>query len=291
MTPEHRLVVALSGRDEDAALLRYANALTELNGGARRLPTASRGRRTARPATAAPVVVDQGDGLVVAAPQAVEYVKVSSGRALDRLRALAADPETEAVLVGEAVGRRQLRALVRQAACSVWFVPDGAAPEVGRILVPVDFSVRAADCLRVATVLARLSAAAECLALHVYFDESVLPSPERDQALRAQVSAAYARFLEPIDTLKVRVTPLFQEAAGVARVINRTAAEQDADLVILASRGRTWAGALLHESVAEQTLRECRVPLLVVKHFGARLGLWRVLREPAFSRRHDLRFN
>jgi nucleotide-binding universal stress UspA family protein len=220
----------------------------------------------------------------------VEYVDISSGRPLDRLLASAADPETAAVLVGEALGRRRLRALARRAACSVWFVPGGAAPVVRRVLVPVDFSVRSADCLRVATALARLSEA-ECLALHVYFNESILAGPEQDRALRARLAEAYARFAGPIDTLGVKVTPLLDEAAGVARAVLRAAAERDADLIVLASRGRSWAGALLHEGVAGQVLRDCRVPLLVVKHFGARLGLLRVLREPAYRRRNDLRFN
>jgi nucleotide-binding universal stress UspA family protein len=289
MTPENRLVVALSGRDQDAALIRYANALAERNSRAGHIPTTRRGRRPARPESAVRVV-DQGEELVLSAPQGVEYVDVSSAPTVDRLLAIANHPQTEAVLVGEAIGRRPLRALVRWAACSVWFVPDGAFPEVRRILVPVDFSLRAADCLRVATVLARLSAA-ECLALHIAFSESVLPGPEQDRALWARAAEAYARFVDPIDTLNVRVTPLFREAADVARAINQAAAEQDADLIVLASRGRTWAGALLHESVAARALRQCRVPLLVVKHFGAQLGLLPLLRELVFAPRNSPRFN
>ena len=69
------------------------------------------------------------------------------------------------------------------------------------------------------------------------------------------------------------------------------AADHDADLIVMASRGRTWAGTLLRESVSGQTLRNGHVPMLVVKHFGAQLGLLGLLREPAISRSNDMRFN
>jgi hypothetical protein len=48
---------------------------------------------------------------------------------------------------------------------------------------------------------------------------------------------------------------------------------------------------LLDESIAERTLRDCRTPLLVVKHFGAQLGLLGVLRERAVARGNEPRFN
>jgi nucleotide-binding universal stress UspA family protein len=290
MTHGHRLVVALTGRDEDAALIRYANALAAQNDRAAHVLASSAGRRAAGPGGATPVLIDDGEELVLSTPRQLEYVRVESGRSREHLLALAADSATEAVLVSEAIGRRTVRTLVRQAACSVWFVPDRTVPGVRRILVPVAFSVRSADCLRVATVLARLSGAA-CLALHVYFNDCVLAGPEQDRLRRMQLAEAYARFVAPIDLLDVPVVPRFEEAAHVGRAINRTATDLDADLIVLASRGRTWAGAFLHESVAEQTLRECRVPMLVLKHFGAQLGLLRVLREPSFRRQNDLRFN
>jgi nucleotide-binding universal stress UspA family protein len=237
------------------------------------------------------VTVARADGPVVSAPQVVEYVKVPPSRPADRLLELAADTGAAAVLVGAGVGLRCVRALVRRATCSVWFIPDGAVPSARRILVPVDFTVRAADCLRVATVLARLSDAGECLALHVYFNASLVADAAQDRRLRAGMAERYAQFLGPIDLLNVPVRPLFRECAIAADAVNQTAADQDADLIVLATRGRTPVAALLDESLAEQTLRHCRVPLLVVKHFGARLGLLSLLRDPDFGRRNVLRCN
>jgi nucleotide-binding universal stress UspA family protein len=203
--------------------------------------------------------------------------------------------DTDAILVGPGStgpGDRRLGAcLVREAGCSVWLVPERAPTPPRRILIPVDFSVRAADSLRVATALARLSGTAECLALHVAFNDSLSASPESSARLRREIEGRYDRFLAGVDCLGVRVTPLFQEGANVARTILRTAEEQEADLIVMASRGRTRVGAIFLESVAEQTLHATPVPLLVVKHFGARLGAWRAFRDPAFRRKNDMRFN
>jgi nucleotide-binding universal stress UspA family protein len=82
----------------------------------------------------------------------------------------------------------------------------------------------------------------------------------------------------PVDTLGISVRPLFRESAQVARTINRTAAEEHSDLIVLSSRGRT-SFATFRQSVAEQTLRDCRVPLLILKHFGTQLRLPRALLE------------
>jgi nucleotide-binding universal stress UspA family protein len=76
----------------------------------------------------------------------------------------------------------------------------------------------------------------------------------------------------------------------VGRTVARAAKEVGADLILMASRGRTAAGALMLESAAEQVLGEARVPLLVVKHFGARRGFLPVLLEKV-RRRDELRFS
>jgi nucleotide-binding universal stress UspA family protein len=209
----------------------------------------------------------------------------------DGLLDAAAADGADSVLLGGEADRRLAGRLIHEAACSVWWVPDRPPTGIRRILVPVDYSTRAADSLRVATALARLSGAAECLALHVYFNDSPLADRRQDRVLRGQLAHSHARFLAGIDCLGVQVAARFQEAPDVARAIARTAEEEQADLIVMASRGRTRAGALLRESKAGRALDETRVPLLVVKHFGAQLGLFRVVREQVLGRANELRFN
>jgi SulP family sulfate permease len=73
------------------------------------------------------------------------------------------------------------------------------------------------------------------------------------------------------------VTPLFEEGAHVAHAINRVAEAHGCDLVVMATRGRSRSAAVLLGSVTEETIIETRIPLLVVKHYGAQLGVIRAL--------------
>jgi len=274
---ERRFLAVLSGSPQDEALLRYAAFWT-----AARRPAGE--MLPAAPLLGVTVLAGrtrQGAAVVVTAPQAVQTLPPSAEARTPVAAVLrrAAAGGVDGLVVGDGDGRRLAGDLLRHAACPVWFVPGGALPTVRRVLVPVDFSVRAADSLRVAATLARLSGAAECVALHVYFNDSFLTGPWGERATRQATETAFARFMKPIDTLGVTVTPCFREAADVPRAINEAAAECQADLIVLASRGRTWTAALLQPTVAEQTLRTCRVPLLVVKHFGAARGFLNLLVE------------
>jgi nucleotide-binding universal stress UspA family protein len=220
---------------------------------------------------------------------------VLKGPLFDRLLAVAAEQEADLMLVGHGRANPGQRALARRLAmkapCSVWMVPEGAAPQLRRFLVPIDFSDYAADTMQVATSLARLADHPEVLALHVFFNEASVSYEGYEEVLRGQEAAAFERFLAPVKCHGVKVTPLFVEGAQPGHVINRVAAEQGADLILMASRGRSRSAAILLGSVTEETLMEARVPVLVVKHFGAQLGLLQVLLDRSFRQKRTPRFD
>jgi hypothetical protein len=74
-------------------------------------------------------------------------------------------------------------------------------------------------------------------------------------------------------------------------VINRVAERHGCDLVVMASRGRSRSAAILLGSVAEEAITEARVPLLVVKHYGAQLGVLRALLEKGLGRQGNPQFD
>jgi nucleotide-binding universal stress UspA family protein len=287
MAGRHRVVVALSSSEDERTLIPFAEALSSWHASSPCVVV----KRNPRPAAEAggAVAVENLDArVIVTTPQSVECVKISApGQLMD----VATDGETDAVLVGESIGRSRVQTLLRRARCSVWFVPEEAAPLVRRILVPVDFSVRAADCVRVATAIATFNAPANCTALHIYFNESVFADGTCDQRRRAELAQAWHKFHNPIHTLNVAVAPVFLQAADSSRAITNFADNGDIDLIVMSTRGRTWTGGMLYPSLTEQVLRQCRVPLLAVKHFGARRGLFGVLAEHGTRRSNMLRFN
>jgi sulfate permease, SulP family len=217
---------------------------------------------------------------------------VLHGPLLDQLLTFVADMQIDLLLVGHGLedpGRRALaRRLAMKAPCSVWMVPEGAPPDLRRILVPIDFSEHSADSLRVATSMARLSGRAECLALHVYFDEAVITYEGYARVLRGQEQQAYRQFVAPIDCQGVTVTPLFEEGPHIASVIARVAERHQADLIVMATRGRSRSAAILLGSVTEEMIIQARVPLLAVKHFGARMGVLQALLDRRFRHGGEL---
>jgi nucleotide-binding universal stress UspA family protein len=136
--------------------------------------------------------------------------------------------------------------------------------------------------MRVAISMALLSGRAECVALHVYFNEAAVTYEGYDRVLRGEEEKAYQDFIAPINCQGVKVTPLFEEGPNVAHVINRAAAKHGADLIVMATRGRSGSSSILLGSVTEQMIMETRVPLLAVKHFGARLGVLQALLDRRF---------
>jgi nucleotide-binding universal stress UspA family protein len=279
-----RLVVGLSDTDADAGLLRYAAMVARL-GTAAEVRFVHVLRTQVKGAADADRVRAELDAAVTRefadVPEARRPIDVVSGPLLDRLLEYVGANTVDLMFLGhrrDHPGRWALaRRLAKKAGCSVWMVPDGARPTLDRVLAPIDFSEHSADTLRVAAAMTRLAGGTECLALHVYFNDAAATYEGYDQVLRGQEAEAFRAFIAPIDTQGVTVTPLFEEGANVAHVINRVAEAQGCDLVVMATRGRSRSAAVLLGSVTEETIVETRVPLLVVKHYGAQLGLIRAL--------------
>ena len=287
-------MVGLARADADAGLIRYAAMVA-------RLGTAIEVRfvhvLTGSAAHDHDRILDELKAEVrlhfigVAETAHVSY-DILTGSLIDGLLAYVAEKQVDLLLIGHGLedsGRRTVaRRLAMNAPCSVWMLPEGSPATLQRILVPIDFSEPAADSMRVATSMARLSGHVECVALHVYFNEAVITYEGYDQVLRGQEEHAYRQFIGPINCQGVSVTPHFEESSKVARTIVRVAEQRAADLIVLATRGRSRSAAILLGSVTEDMIIETRVPLLAVKHFGARLGVLQALLDRRFLQRGRL---
>jgi len=220
---------------------------------------------------------------------------VIKGDVTDRLLGFAAEYETDFVLLGHRrahSGRRSLaRRLAMQAPCSVWMVPEGSAARLQKILIPIDFSKTAADCLHVGTALAELVGEEQALALHVYFNQANVTYDEYDEIIRNDRQEAFRIFASRINLHGVDVVPLFEEAENVAHAVNRVATETGSDLIVMGTRGRSRSAAVLLGSATEQTIIETTIPILAVKHFGARLRLLQALLNPGSRKSGSPRFS
>lgn len=288
-----RLMIGLTRTQRDTGLIEYAAMLARLGVVAEvRFVHVLPGRGVDAESSGHDSALEEIEQQVAASflniPVSVKvFCDVLKGPLVDRLLSFVAEQEMDFVLVGHRPdhppgGGSLVRRMSMKAPCSLWIVPDGSRSQLKKILVPIDFSQHAADAMVVATSMARLVGNAECLPLHVYFNEAVLTYEEYDPIVRGQEEDAYRQFMAPIDCRGVKMTPLFVESPNVAHAIHRVALEQSVDLKVMATRGRSASATILLGSVTEGVIIEARTPVLVVKHFGARLGLLQLLLDRTF---------
>jgi nucleotide-binding universal stress UspA family protein len=297
------LIVALSRTDTDGGLLRYASMIARLGTveKAAFVHVLSRRHESGTgPVTGLDVARTEVEAEVRAhftdIPESVQTrCEVLEGPLLDRLLATAAASRADALVIGhrhDHPGKWALaRRLAMKATCSVWMVPEGSPPEIRRILVPVDFSEHAADTLHVATSLARLVGLEECFILHDYFHAASLDYEGYARVVRSEEDRALSRFLAPLDCQGIRIVPLFEESPSISRLIHRVSAQHRVDLIVMSTRGRSRSSAILLGSVTEDVIITTRIPLLVVKHFGARMRLLDAILDKDFLRKGNVWFD
>ena len=202
---------------------------------------------------------------------------VIHGPRLDRLLELAVEHKSDVIVLGHRRARSGSRSLARRLAmiapCSVWLVPEDSPVQLDRILTPIDFSADSADALSLATSMAAAHGSDKCQALHVYYDESTIQYDEHVVEVRGNEQAAFDKFLAKVDRHGVEVSPLFEESTHPPETILRVAQRQGADLLVMATRGRSRVAAVLLGSTTSATMATTPIPLLAVKHHGSRLSV------------------
>ncbi|HTN75508.1 MAG TPA: universal stress protein, partial [Pirellulaceae bacterium] len=127
--------------------------------------------------------------------------------------------------------------------------------------------------------------------LHVIFDDLTSHYVETQEELRRDQTGLFLRFIDRIETTDVIIEPLVEESPNPAQTILRLAAEHHTDLLVMNTRGRSCAAAILLGSITTQVMIETPIAILVVKHFGAMLSLFQTLREGQFLNRSNPKTN
>ncbi len=174
--------------------------------------------------------------------------------------------------------------LARVAHCSIFFVPQHTREEMKRVLVPVDFSKTSALALQFAMKLK------DHLNVDVIVQNSYeVPSgyhltgksyEEFAEIMRTNAIDDAREFLKKnnVPEKEVSVTVSFDDEDDPGERAHEVATEKKADLIIIASRGRTGFASILLGSVAEKMiLYDSDIPLLIVKNKKENLGFFEAL--------------
>ena len=207
-------------------------------------------------------------------------------RAHDIQMVLISPPGKERILAGH---RRLFLRLIRASPFSIWVVPPRAKASISNILSPIDFSDTAGAAFELAVLTAYVSDAS-LLTLHIYFNASVTTRRKDEEALREEKRDAVWDFKRQFDLTGVQVRLLVEESAKPDRAIVRAARDQNADLIVMGTRRRTFWASLILPGVTEHVAQRTERPLLIVKSPLGRLGLWGALFDDQLRKKNDLRF-
>jgi Universal stress protein UspA and related nucleotide-binding proteins len=151
---------------------------------------------------------------------------------------------------------------------------DGATTlQLRRILLPTDFSGCANYALPYAAAIAR---AVDATVVCVNVVEPIVPAVGYTGMVEAMPIAEMSEQMEDsaerelpdvmrCDELRgLKVEEVIGHGDAAAEIV-RVADEQDVDLIVISSHGRTGLGRIIFGSTAEAVVRHARCPVLVVK--------------------------
>lgn len=144
--------------------------------------------------------------------------------------------------------------------------------DVGRILYPTDFSDPSACALKYAAEMAK-KFGAELVLLHVLLDESQMVSFYLPQLTVKNLSkdmedgarAKMEEFIKETDTLD-GISYSTEMVKGIADdEIVKYAKENDVDMIVIGTHGRTGLEHVIFGSTAEKVVRSSPCPVLTVR--------------------------
>lgn len=144
-----------------------------------------------------------------------------------------------------------------------------------RIVCAVDFSEPAREAMGVAADLAR-TCEAELTLVHVALPPAptagdlLVSEADLSRSTAAQAEIALDGWREIAARRSERPVHSFVRTGSAAEQVTAAARERSADLLVVATHGRTGLARLVLGSVAEQVLRHAPCPVLVVRPGASR---------------------
>lgn len=194
------------------------------------------------------------------------------------------DGHCDLVVIGVADedDRRLAEKLARKSPVSVLSVPAAARAVCDSIVVPVDFSEPSALALEVAGAFAKAFDANPIRCFHAFrvsgrSTATGLPRQSLSEAYRQSATDHLTQFLATRGASLPRLEPAVCEAAVPSAAILEELAKRPADLLVMATRGRSSIACALLGSNTAEVIRRAPIPILAVKAKGEGLAFLRTL--------------
>lgn len=211
-----------------------------------------------------------------------EYViEVKEGNATDKILKWSDIKEIDLIVMGQ---KHNLKGdgvlpgkLVNLGHCSVMFVPENMKATIKKILVPVDFSKSSKHTFEIARICSSKSNA-ELLVQHIYhvpsgYHTSGKSYEEFAELMRIHAEEDMTEFLGSDNSGSVNLELTLDDDHDAAAQIEKVAKEQNVDIVVAGSKGRTGLASILIGSVAEKICKgNSAYATLIVKDKKENMG-------------------
>lgn len=184
------------------------------------------------------------------------------------------EQESDLVIVGRESFSGDLAVrLARKASCSVMSIPAGFKEELGRIIVPTDFSEYSSQALDVGLAFGEAAGLAFIESVHVYnigkySHRITLPQEEVKELARMYAEEKHEEYVETVDSRGINVKMTNEFHPVTSNGILRAARDLKGDLIVTGCRGRDTVTSWLLGGNAEYLLKNSVVPVVAVKPKG-----------------------
>ncbi|WP_291777413.1 universal stress protein [Cecembia sp.] len=211
-------------------------------------------------------------------PRTEIEIVVEEGKPMDTVLRWAKIKDVDVLIMGrkeELEGSGSLaKNMAHRAPCSVLFFTEKSPVRTPKkLLVPMDFSDHSVMTLEFAERLGK-DIGAEVLGMHVYsiplgYYKTGKSHSEFDVIMKDLAKKDYNKFLKKHELPEYACLFLLKEEGNEGRFIIKVARENDADMILMGSRGRTASAAVLLGSIAEKLVNvNNEVPMLIFKKKG-----------------------
>ena len=177
------------------------------------------------------------------------------------------------------------RKFVKKSFCSVLFIPEGASMKMEKIWIPTDFSEYNAWALEEAVLIAKLSPNAQLICQHVYeypqaYYYHDFPPMDVQTLIKEHAETSYKEFINGLELDETNVSPVYnlRSHTTVAQHIQEEAEAQSADMIIMASGGRSRLSQMFLGSTTDKLVQlEHEIPVLILKHKEKQVRFWDLL--------------
>ncbi len=214
---------------------------------------------------------------------------ITEGGITEHIVRFALSNEVDLVMLGRKVQSSGsgviLTRLARRLHCSLIIVPENTELVLDDILVCTDFSKWSEMALEAAVSFAAQDDSVTIYCQNIFevptgYHASGKSYNEFAKIMKKHAHRRYREFISKIDTQSVAVAPIFtlHRKGNTATLIKDTAGSVEVNLVILGSKGRTFASSMFLGSFAEKLIREeFTMPLMILKAKHETLGVIKAL--------------